>query len=40
MIELAREYLSKGGEGKMGIKLGEGSDEKEKKSCCAHNKNK
>ena len=40
MKELAREYLNKGGEAKMGIKLGEGIDEKEKKSCCAGNKNK
>ena len=40
MKDLTMEYLNKGGEAKMGIKLGEGIDEKEKKSCCAGNKNK
>ena len=40
MKELTMEFLSKGGEAKMGIKLGEEADEKDKKSCCAGNKNK
>ena len=38
MKELTKEYLSKGGEAKSGIKLGEDIEEKEKKSCCSGNK--
>ena len=40
MIELVKDYLNLGGEGKMGIKLGEDEDEKEKKNCCMGSKNK
>ena len=40
MMELVKDYLNKGGEAKMGIKLGEDSEEKEKKMCCGGSKNK